>query len=207
MELIENPHIQKITEILHAVGERVEGNLICDISPNNWTYHRNLDKIRNLQQLVRGKSKIVEIGVNACHSLVIMLLENPTAEYLLFDLNNHKYTEPTLAYVREAFPSARITAVFGDSVKTLAQYIAEHPEECNTVDFCHLDGGHTEDVFAHDYVNVHKLIRDSAPVIFDDYDLPAIHQFVNRKLAEGAIQPCGGLKSTPYHFVYHYSMK
>ena len=46
-----NIHIQNITKILKQVGERVEGNLICDIYPDNWIYHENLDKIHNLQLL------------------------------------------------------------------------------------------------------------------------------------------------------------
>ena len=44
MDLIENIHIKNITEILRNIGERVEGNLLCDIYPDNWTYLRNINK-------------------------------------------------------------------------------------------------------------------------------------------------------------------
>jgi hypothetical protein len=81
--LLNNPHMMSIQSILRMVGERVEGNFICDISPDNFTISQNLDKIANLQLLSRGKNKICEIGVNACHSLLIMLLENPTAEFII----------------------------------------------------------------------------------------------------------------------------
>lgn len=207
MEFKDNEHIQNLTAILKRVGERVEGNLICDIDPDYWTYDRNREKIHNLQHLVRNKQKIIEIGINACHSLVLMLLENPTAEYLLFDLNNHRYTEPALEYVRRAFPLAKITAVFGDSVRTIPQYIAEHNEEWNTYDLCHLDGGHTEDVFAHDFINVQTLVMKDTCIIFDDYDLPAIHRFINKKLTEDVIEEYKepGLQKTPFHFLYRYN--
>ena len=76
-----------------------------------------------------------------------MILENPKAEYLLFDLNNHKYTEPVLTYIQEQFPTTKITALFGNSVETMSTYIANNLAEVNTYDVCHLDGGHTEDIF------------------------------------------------------------
>ena len=87
MELLQNEHIKKITNILEEVGEQIEGNLICDVKPTNWTIQKNIHKIKNLQYLVKNKKKICEIGVNACHSLLLMLLVNPNADYLLFDLH------------------------------------------------------------------------------------------------------------------------
>src|SRR3990170_5871255 len=146
MDLLNNKHMIKLTSILTEIGERVEGNFICDISPTNYTIHQNLAKIKNLQVLSRGKTKICEIGVNAGHSLLIMLLENPTAHYLLFDLNNHRYTVPCLNYLKESFPSATLNLIVGDSVKTVPQYLCDFPDELHTFDLCHIDGGHTLDV-------------------------------------------------------------
>ena len=91
MDIGTNKHVKEIEQILRRIGERVEGNLVCDIDPWNIVADRTGDKIYNLRVLSMGKKKICEIGVNACHSLLIMLLENPMAEYLLFDLNNHRY--------------------------------------------------------------------------------------------------------------------
>ena len=62
MDLIENIHIKNITDILKNIGERVEGNLLCDIYPDNWTYSRNISKIKNLQFMCKDKTKIIEIG-------------------------------------------------------------------------------------------------------------------------------------------------
>ena len=59
MEIIENNHIKNITNILLEIGERVEGNLICDITPNNWVYEKYILKIRNLQYLCKDKKKII----------------------------------------------------------------------------------------------------------------------------------------------------
>lgn len=201
MELKDNPHIQNITKILKDIGDRVEGNLICDFTPDSWTYSRNSEKIKNLQDLCKGKKKIIEIGVNACHSLLLMLMENPDAEYLLFDLNFHRYTQPALAYVKGAFPTAKIRMVYGNSVETIRAYIAENPHELNTYDFCHLDGGHTEDIFSEDYENMKKMVGSDGCVIFDDYDLHEIRRFITRKLAAGEIKE---IAKNDKQFIYTY---
>ena len=185
-----NPHVEALTKLLEEVGERVEGNLVCDIHPRNWTVVQNLAKIRNLQRLCKDKKKIVEIGVNACHSLLIMLLENPDAEYLLFDLNNHRYTHRTLDYITKTFSSTTFTVVYGDSVATVAAYITEHEADpdLRSYDFVHLDGGHTEDVF-------------------DDYNMADIQRFLQRKVGAGEIVGYADRLFVPtdLHFVYQYA--
>ncbi len=206
MELVQNEHIKNITNILKNIGERIEGNLICDISPENYVYNTNIAKIRNLQYLCKGKQKIMEIGINACHSLIIMLLENPDAEYLLFDLNNHKYTVPTLEYIKHAFPNTKINVIFGNSVNTISEYISNNPSEINTYDLIHLDGGHTQNIFSHDYNNSKILLKDNGIVIFDDYNMNEIKQFINMKLKQLEICPINDnhLLETHLHFVYKY---
>lgn len=206
MDLIENKYIQGITQILETVGERVEGNLMCDINPRSWTVDRNINKIKNLQYLCKNKSKIIEIGINACHSLLLMLLVNPDAEYLLFDLNNHKYTEPIIEYIKKEFSDTKITVIYGNSVETINKYILDNPTEINTYDLIHLDGGHTEDVFSHDYNNSKKLIIDDGIIIFDDYDLPSIKDFINNMIKQEEIVEYidENVIKNHYHFIYKY---
>jgi predicted O-methyltransferase YrrM len=198
MDFRQNPHIQAIGNILKSCGEFVEGNLICDIYPENYVIDRNLAKIQNLQTLASEKKHICEIGVNAGHSLLLMLLVNPTAKYTLFDLGNHGYTRPCVEYIKEQFPEAKIDIHYGSSVDTLPRY------EGAPFDLCHLDGGHTEDVFSHDYANVSKLIEKNGTIIFDDYDLPAIRAFVDSKVSEGEIIEINDsrLIKTDLHFIY-----
>lgn len=206
MELIENEHVKNITNILEKIGERIEGNLMCDIEPSNWIIEGNISKIKNLQYLCKNKKKITEIGVNACHSLLIMLLENPTADYLLFDLNNHTYTEPTIDYVKKSFPNANIKIIYGDSVKTIGEYIAKNQDELNTYDLCHLDGGHTEDIFSVDYENMKKIMRKDSCVVFDDYNYEEIKKFIGKKLQQNEIKEHNDANviKNDLHFIYQY---
>ena len=204
MDLQNNIHIRNIAHILHNVGEQVEGNLICDAHPDNHVIERNLSKIHNLQFLCAGKKKICEIGVNACHSLLLMLFVNPDAEYTLFDLGNHQYTQPCIEYVQSQFPKGRIKIIYGNSVETIPNYVILAPND--KYDLCHLDGGHTEDVFSHDYENVKKMLLPDGTVIFDDYDYNNIYNFINSKISTGDIveidEPL--LLKTGLHFVYRY---
>jgi predicted O-methyltransferase YrrM len=206
MDLINNKHMQAITSILKNIGERVEGNLICDIEPDCYIVQYTYPKIKNLQELVKNKKKIIEIGVNACHSLLIMLLENPNAEYLLFDLKYHTYTEPTLNYVKEQFPNTKINIIYGNSVETIEKYIQDHPEELKTYDLCHLDGGHTEDIFSKDYDHTKQLLAKDGITIFDDYNYEEIYNFLQNKINTQEIKEYKNenIKSINSHFVYQY---
>lgn len=206
MDLIENKYIQGITNILENIGERVEGNLICDINPRNFTIQYNIHKIKNLQYLSKNKKKIIEIGVNACHSLLLMLIVNPDAEYLLFDLNVHKYTKPTIEYIKKEFPNTKIEIIYGNSTETIKKYILDNPTQLNSYDLIHLDGGHTEDIFSQDYNNSKKLIKDNGVIIFDDYDYNDIKNFINSKIKEKEIVEYNdtNIIQNDLHFIYKY---
>ena len=208
MDFRNNLHIQNIASILRMIGERVEGNLICDIDPENYVIDRYLTKIKNLQALCLGKKRICEIGVNAAHSLLLMLLVNPTAEYTLFDLGYHRYTRPCVEYIKAQFPDTKIEITYGNSVETILKYIAENPTHLGTYDVCHLDGGHTADVFSCDYENMKQLIQKNGIVVFDDYDLPAIASFIDRMSSKGEIIEVHeeDTVKTRLHFIYKYAV-
>jgi Methyltransferase domain len=72
--------------------------------------------------------------------------------------------------------------VFGDSTKTIPKYISLYSYKMNTYEMCHLDGGHTEDIFSKDYENVKILLNKNGIVIFDDYHMESIYHYLNRKL-------------------------
>jgi len=194
-------HISNISNILDRIGERVEGNLICDISADNLTDVVNQNKIQNLLILAKGKSKICEIGVNAGHSLLLMVSTNPEAEYLIFDLNGHAYTKPCVEYIKNAYPSTKITEIYGDSNITLKEYIASN--ELHTFDLIHVDGGHETETVENDFNNTKHLLTENGIVIFDDYNFGNIHDVINHYVEEGVITKyTEGVVDTNLHFIY-----
>jgi predicted O-methyltransferase YrrM len=195
-------HFNNIKGILESIGERVEGNLICDVSPSNLIIERNTDKIKNIQKLSIGKELICEIGFNAGHSLLLMLENNPMAEYVVFDLCNHKYTIPCLKYVAEQYPNTKIEFIAGDSIVSMPNYIKQNPNL--KFDFIHVDGGHDLENVINDYNNSLLLIKDGGLILFDDYDYETIKEFINTKLDKGEIREYSNseLIKTPLHIVY-----
>lgn len=80
----------------------------------------------------------------------------------------------------------------------------------NSYDLFHLDGGHTENIFAHDYHHSKFLLnKENGIVIFDDYNMPAIRNFIHKKILENEIVEYADnniIKNEPYlHFIYKYS--
>jgi predicted O-methyltransferase YrrM len=194
-------HISNIAQILDSIGERVEGNLICDITSDNLVDSRNEAKIHNLLKLAVGKSTICEIGVNAGHSLLLMVSVNPTAEYLLFDLGGHAYTRPCVEYIKKAYPSTKITEVYGDSNITLRDYVKAN--ELNTFDMIHIDGGHETQTVMSDFIYTQFMLKQDGIVIFDDYNFGNIREVVDYYVQRQVITRYNSeLVDTDLHYVY-----
>ncbi len=207
MEFILSENIKKLGEILNQVGERVEGNLICDVSSDNLVTERNYAKITNLQKLVKGKQRICEIGVNAGHSLLLMLEQNSEAEYLLFDLNNHKYTQPCVEFIKSIYPNTKIKIIYGDSKYTVNDYFNKNVEYMNTFDLVHIDGGHGFQELSSDYEVCKRVASDESIVVFDDYDYLNIKNFIDTKIIEKEIEKIenSDLIDTNLHFIFKYN--
>jgi predicted O-methyltransferase YrrM len=195
-------HFDHIGSIICQIGEQLEGNLICDIHPSNIIVDRNRAKISNLQHLATNKQYICEIGVNAGHSLLLMLDTNPTAKYLLFDLGLHKYTKPCIDYIRSIYPNTEITIEYGDSMQTINNYM-ESQHKKHFIDLCHIDGGHTAEVLTSDLNNSIKLCQKNGIIVVDDTDYGVILQVVNEKLKQREIvlYDDENLKATNLHAI------
>ena len=195
-------HIRNIATILDRLGERIEGNLICDITSDNLVDVANTSKINNLLKLAEGKSKICEIGVNAGHSLLLMVSSNPTAEYVLFDLGGHGYTKPCVEYIKNAYPSTKITEIYGDSNLTLRDYVASG--ELNTFDLIHIDGGHETQTVVNDFIYTQFLLNKDGLVIFDDYNFGNIQQIIDYYVTRDVISKHheDGMIETNLHYIY-----
>ena len=192
-----------LREILLGIGEQVEGNLFCDIHPDNVLVESNSKKIHNLQHLVKGRKRICEIGVNAGHSLLMMLEANPTAEYVLFDIGTHKYTRPCVEYIQSQFPNTSIRVLYGDSKQTLPRCMGEF-------DFIHVDGGHDMPEVTSDYNESMRLISKEGVIVFDDYsNYSHIQSFLDEKHRTGEIRlyEDSNIQTTNQHLIFTNPLK
>lgn len=179
-------HIKNISEIIDNSQERLEGNVYCDISSNN-IINEFVVKQKNISNLSKNKNKIIEIGFNAGHSLLLMLLENPKAEYLLFDLGIHSYTKPCFEYLKNSFSDTKINIIYGDSIETVKNYINNNPNEKNQFDFIHIDGGHEINILDNDFTNSIELLKNDGLLLIDDTNCEHINNYVINKINSGEI--------------------
>jgi hypothetical protein len=176
--------IEELDKIIENSGESLEGNCYYawgDKTIDDVIIIQSLANKRfNYQRAILNKKYICEIGFNAGHSLLHMLLVNQDAEYTLFDLGEHLYSKPCLEYIQKLFPNTKIEIFWGDSRKTMVDYLSTPSHK--TFDFIHIDGGHTPEIYEKDWSNSYSLVKDEGIIIFDDTDLPIINSFVNDQI-------------------------
>jgi predicted O-methyltransferase YrrM len=132
-----------------------------------------------------ARRKICEIGFNAGHSALLMLLmrDMTPTDFLIFDIGEHKYMRPAFEYLNSVFPHVRFTLVVGDSTKTIPQWITNHPEEVGTYDVVHVDGGHSFDCITNDSRNSLQLAGHGSLLIYDDVYIGYINNVVDQVIA------------------------
>lgn len=197
-------HISKITEIVNRFGGGIEGNLICDVTADNHVDEQNRSKIENLITVAKGKKRICEIGVNAAHSLLIMVDSNPTAQYLLFDLNGHAYTEPCIEYIKSVYPSTNIEVIYGDTNLTLHNYFKNGTQLRSCFDMIHVDGGHELQTVVNDFIYSRLLLKEKGIVVFDDYNLHNIKVTLDYHIERDTIEKVDSpnILDTNLHYIY-----
>jgi hypothetical protein len=187
MEAYES-HLPFFETIIAAAGEVLEGNCVYE----NQTLQRNplLDsKRRNLFKAAQGCWRICEIGFNAGHSaLVLLLASNETATHLFFDLGEHAYTEPCANYLKSILPNKSLDLILGDSRVTIPRWIQANPAAMGTFDFVHVDGGHTKECATSDLLCAYLLTKVGGTIIVDDINSKKIMPIVNAWMAQGVLQ-------------------
>jgi hypothetical protein len=173
-----------LKEVIDRIGEPLEGNCMYKhLSTDPWDCLEN--KRINYQKAVKGKQYVCEIGFNAGHSLVAMLLSNPTAHYVLFDLGAHEYTQPCYEYIKNKFPQTSMEMFWGDSRETVPDYHKNNPEKL--FELVHIDGGHKHEVYSADWVNSLAISGKGALLIFDDTDNKKISDFIDLEIQKGLV--------------------
>ena len=186
-----------ITE--HTAPDAFEGN--------SFYYHQSLKEYpelynKQLNLYWCGKQanvgKICEIGFNAGHSAMLMLLANTNkhVEFTVFDIGHHKYTKPCFEYIKQAFSHVQFEYVEGDSTIVMPKWIKLDMH--NTSDLVHVDGGHSEYCASNDMKNADSLLKPGGIMIIDDTDAPQINNLVDKFIASGMFIELCMLKTFGY---------
>jgi len=130
---------------------------------------------------------ICEIGFNAGHSTMLMLLGRSTTplNFTIFDIGEHPYTKPTYKYIKSKFSHVNFEYVEGDSTVTMPQWINTHSEMIHKYDVVHVDGGHSDHCISNDMKNTDLLVKINGIVIVDDTNSDVINSYVDKYISSG----------------------
>jgi hypothetical protein len=166
-------HFDKLIEIVKSTGESLEGN--CMYFHNSFSLLSSINnnyenKQRNIMSVAFKYNRLFEIGFNAGHSALLMLLSNPDLQLDSLDICDHKYTKLCFDYIQKQFPG-RIRLIELNSLQ-----IQEHLSRTEPYDVYHIDGNHEYNIANVDFFNCHEHAKKDSIIIWDDTQLTHIQQ-------------------------------
>lgn len=200
LQSILNSHLKHIESIIRKSSEALEGNCFYD--------HATLNLIGGLQPKQenlfwaggRVQERVCEIGFNAGHSCLLMLLGKSVEsfDFTIFDDGSHKYMLPAFEYVKSQFPSIQFEMIVGDSTTEMPKWIEKNADLCGTYDVVHVDGGHSDHCIRNDMINATKLVKIGGIVIVDDTQMSDINGYVDKYLQTGKFSEVDVLPTCVY---------
>ena len=145
-------------------------------------------------------TRICEIGFNAGHSTMLMLLGRNKApiEFTVFDIGHHPYTKPCLEYIKSKFQHVNFEYIEGDSTITMPTWINANTAYAGLYDVIHVDGGHSEHCITNDMKNADILVKKNGIVIIDDTNDYYINKCVDSYLSSGKYKEINVLRTIGY---------
>jgi hypothetical protein len=137
---------------------------------------QTLKKQEALFRVGQKASHLLEIGVYLGHSLLILLISNPTLRITCID-NDARYSPKAVEYLNQYFGN-RITFHLGDASEVLKTLPFDE------YDAIHIDADHTHEAVRSHFVHSLPLAKKNALVIFDDYEATQslIDKFITDKV-------------------------
>lgn len=141
-----------------------------------------------LARLTHGKTRILEIGLNAGHSTELFLDESNAATVTSFDLFEKSYSPDILRQLSEVYGD-RFQSIQGDTRETLPAWFAQNPSE--PFDLVFVDGGHSFEVASSDLETVLQFVPRGCLIAMDDIVRDGEHKWFSKspsQVWEDAVQ-------------------
>lgn len=123
-------------------------------------------------------TSILEVGVYLGHSLLILLLSNPTLQITCIDIDP-TFTPAAVKYLNDHFGN-RINLYMGDSQDVLSR------ETLGSFDCIHIDADHRVEAVRKEFALTRRFASPNATFIFDDYE--AIRSLIDGFVSEGVLE-------------------
>ena len=190
-------YLNDIKEIVINSNSLLEGNCFYfheSLYPMNDYLNKQINLFWAGKQ---GNTRICEIGFNAGHSTLLMLLgRNKTPiNYTIFDIGIHPYVKPCFNYIKKEFPHIVFEYIEGDSTIEMPKWIDNNINLIEKYDIIHIDGGHTDHCISNDMMNADKLLKLNGIIIVDDTNSEIINKYVNTYISSGCYKEINILKT------------
>lgn len=136
-----------------------------------------LKKQEALYDVGTKSTRVLEIGVYLGHSLLLLLLSNPTLRIVCID-NDPTFSPAAVQYLNEQFGN-RIEFHLGDSATVLAN------TELGQFDCIHIDADHREEPVRQEFTLTRPLASPNAYFVFDDYE--ALQPLIDSWIQDGTL--------------------
>ena len=163
-------HLVEILKIVSVNNSYLEGNCFY----KHRTFELDLELFSKQINLfwcgTLAKQRICEIGFNAGHSTLLLLLSKTckSLDYTIFDIGQHSYTKPCLEYIKSVFQDIKFEYIEGNSVLEMPKWIDKNPHLIDSYDIVHVDGGHSMECISNDMKNADKILKINGLMIIDD---------------------------------------
>jgi hypothetical protein len=145
----------------------------------NYVYQREtLKKQEHLFFAGQRSSRVLEIGVYVGHSLLILLLSNPTLRITCID-NDSSFSPKAVEYLNKHFGD-RITFYLGTAEDVLST------QDLGTFDCIHIDADHNEEAVARQFTMSNRFAEPGATYVFDDYE--AVRSLIDGWISRGTLE-------------------
>ena len=123
----------------------------------------NYQKQKLLYEKAKISNNVLEIGTYMGHSLLIMLLANPSLNITTIDMVE-KFSKVSTQYLQDIFPKSKINFLKGNSLDIL-------PKLREKFDLFHIDGSHSRTIIKKEFEQCIFLSKDeNIKIVFDDYE-------------------------------------
>jgi hypothetical protein len=158
--------LHSLNTVIVGSHEPLMGNLFYDHAEPHFVDRPPIDRYRvkreRFRAALQGRRRLLEVGVNGCHSAYLALTGNPELEFHGVDICARSYVEDAVGWLKREFPG-RVFFHKGDSRSVLPSL----GQSGCTFDAFHIDG--FKPFYFIDILNSSRLATPSgALVIVDD---------------------------------------
>jgi len=172
--------LESLEHIVRGTNSTFEGN--CFYRHTTFEPMEELiNKQINIVNVAQHANNIVEIGFNAGHSCLLMLLSNPNCNIVAVDICQHPYTKKCFQYLNLMFPG-RLSLIEGISYTVMCQEFNSEP-----FDLIHIDGAHDIRTANLDFYTSTKKGKNGTVVIFGDTQIPHLQMLWDGYIRDGLI--------------------